>query len=68
MDYLVNENGLSDAKAKDYVVRLLDNKKTAEEKSFWQLINIALPISIVVLFAFIFQWLRQRKYTKYKNG
>jgi ABC-2 type transport system permease protein len=64
MDYLINENGLSEAKAKDYVVRLLDSKKVAEQKTFWQIINIIVPISIVLLFAIIFQWLRKRKYTK----
>jgi ABC-2 type transport system permease protein len=64
LDYLINENGLSEAKAKDYVVRLLDSKKVAEQKTFWQIINIIIPISIVLLFAIIFQWLRKRKYTK----
>ncbi len=64
LDYLINENGLSEAKAKDYVVRLLDNKKTEEQKSFWQIITIAVPVAIVLLFAFIFQWLRKRKYAK----
>ena len=64
LDHLINENGLSEAKAKDYVVRLLDNKKTAEQKTFWQVINIAVPVIAVLLFAIIFQWLRKRKYTK----
>lgn len=64
LDYLINENGLSDAKAKDYVVRLLDTKKTEEQKTFWQITNIAIPIFIVLLFAIVFQWLRKRKYTK----
>lgn len=64
LDYLINENGLSDAKAKDYVVRLLDTKKTDEQKTFWQFMNIAIPIFIVILFAIVFQWLRKRKYTK----
>ncbi len=64
LDYLVNENDLSEAKAKDYVVRLLDTKKTEEQKTFWQIINIIVPISIVLLFAIVFQWLRKRKYTK----
>ena len=64
LDYLINENDLSEAKAKDYVVRLLDSKKTEEQKTFWQIINIIVPISIVLIFAIIFQWLRKRKYTK----
>jgi gliding-associated putative ABC transporter substrate-binding component GldG len=64
LEYLINENSLSEAKSKDYVVRLLDTKKVAEEKTFWQMINIALPVLLVMLFAFIFQWLRKRKYSK----
>jgi len=63
LDYMINENGLGEAKSKDYVVRLLDTKKVEEEKSTWQFINIALPILIVIVFAYIFQWYRKRKYT-----
>jgi gliding-associated putative ABC transporter substrate-binding component GldG len=64
LDYLINENGLSEAKGKDYVVRLLDSKKVNNEKSFWQVINIAIPVLVVILFAVIFQWVRKRKYSK----
>lgn len=62
--YLVNDNGLSAAKAKDYTAKLLDNQKTNEQKLFWQIVNIMLPILIVIIFAIIFQWMRKRKYTK----
>lgn len=68
MDYLINENGLSEAKAKDYVVRLLDSKRVKEEKQTWQLLNIAAPIAVVILFAIIFQWVRRRKYSSKKNN
>jgi gliding-associated putative ABC transporter substrate-binding component GldG len=64
MDYLINEAGLSEAKGKDYVARLLDSKKTGEEKGFWQMINIAVPVLLVILFAVVFQWNRKRKYSK----
>ncbi len=64
LDFLVNENGLSEAKAKDYTAKLLDNQKTTEQKIFWQIINIVVPIIIVIIIAIIFQWLRKRRYTK----
>jgi len=64
LDYLVNQSGLSEAKAKDYTLRLLDTKKLNDQKTNWQLMNIAAPILIVVFFAFIFQWIRKRKYSK----
>ena len=64
LDYLVNQSGLSEAKAKDYTLRLLDSKKVTAEKTTWQLINIAVPVLLVFLFAVIYQWWRKRKYTK----
>jgi len=64
LEFLVNENGLSEARAKDFVVRLLDIKKVKEEKIFWQAINTALPILLVIIFALFFTWMRKRKYAK----
>ncbi len=64
LDYLVNPYNLAESKAKDYTLRLLDKKKTEADKTFWQVINIAMPLIVVLLFAFIYQWLRKRKYTK----
>jgi gliding-associated putative ABC transporter substrate-binding component GldG len=64
MEYLINENGLSEAKAKDYVVRLLDTKKVNEQKTMWQVINIFVPVLLVVLFALLFHWIRLKKYSK----
>ena len=68
MDYLVNSSGLSEAKAKNYTLRLLDPKKTSAQRMNWQLINIALPILLIGLFAVIYQWLRRKKYTKAYHG
>ena len=64
LDYLINPSGLAEAKAKDYTLRLLDTKKITEQKATWQLINIAVPVLLVFLFAVIYQWRRKRKYTK----
>ena len=63
LDYLINTSGLSEAKAKDYTLRLLDKKKVDEQKTTWQLINIVVPIFFVFLFAVLYQFLRKRKYT-----
>jgi len=63
LDYLLNSSGLSEAKAKDYTMRLLDGKKVTAQKSTWQLINILAPVIIIILFALVFQFVRKRKYT-----
>ena len=64
LDYLINPSGLKEARAKEYTLRLLDKKKTDEQRTMWQLINIVVPVILFTLFAFIFLALRRRKYTK----
>jgi ABC-2 type transport system permease protein len=64
LDYLLNSGGLAEAKAKDYTLRLLDSKKVTAQQTKWQILNIALPIMLVILFALLFRLLRRRKYTR----
>ena len=64
LDYLINPSGLTEAKAKDYTLQVLDPKKIENDRTFWQLINIAAPVLLVCLFGFIYQWARKRKYNK----
>ena len=64
LDYLLNPSGLSEAKAKDYTLHLLDPKKLTAQRTYWQLMNIALPVLLVFLFAVVYQWQRKRKYSR----
>lgn len=63
IEYLMNDAGLSEARAKDYTLRLLDPKKVESQKSTWQIINIALPVLLIILVGIIYQWWRRRKYS-----
>ncbi|HEY5370209.1 MAG TPA: gliding motility-associated ABC transporter substrate-binding protein GldG [Hanamia sp.] len=63
IEYLINNAGLSEAKAKDYKLRLLDPKKTSDERGFWEMLNLSLPVLLLVIFGLIYQWWRRRKYT-----
>jgi ABC-2 type transport system permease protein len=63
-EYLADKNNILDARAKDYTLRLLDVKKTTDQRSLWQLVNIVAPILLVCLFGLGYQWWRKRKYTK----
>jgi gliding-associated putative ABC transporter substrate-binding component GldG len=62
IEYLVNPSGILETRSKDYTLRLLDPEKVENEKSQWQLINIGVPVLLVVLFGFIYQTVRKRKY------
>jgi ABC-2 type transport system permease protein len=62
MEYLASNPAISETRNKDIVLRLLDSKKIAAQKTTWQLINIALPVLLVILFGWVFQEIRRRKY------
>lgn len=64
LDYLINDAGLSEAKSKDYTLRLLDPKKTSDQRSFWQIINLALPVLLIFIFGICYQWWRKKRYAK----
>jgi ABC-2 type transport system permease protein len=63
LEYLINTANLSEARAKDYTLRLLDPKKITEQKTAWQIINLALPVFLIIIFGFIYQWWRRKKYS-----
>ncbi len=62
LDYCVNPSGIMQARSKDYSLRLLDPEKTEDERSFWQLVNIASPLLVIIICGLIFQYFRKSKY------
>jgi ABC-2 type transport system permease protein len=62
VDYMVNKSGILETRTKDITLRLLDKEKVAAEKTRWQLINISLPIILVLLFGWIYQQTRKRRF------
>ncbi|MBS1773481.1 MAG: gliding motility-associated ABC transporter substrate-binding protein GldG [Bacteroidetes bacterium] len=64
MDYLTDNSGLLEARAKDQVIRMLDAKRVTKEKVKWRVINIGLPILIILVFASAYIFFRKRRYEK----
>jgi ABC-2 type transport system permease protein len=62
LEYLTDSSGILELRTKDFTLRLLDARKVEEERSNWQLLNIAAPIALVFIFGVIYQALRKRKY------
>ena len=62
VQYLCGDNGLSHLKVKEYSLRMLDKKKVQKNRFIIQLINIALPILLLLLFALFFVRYKKRKY------
>ncbi|HEY4966706.1 MAG TPA: Gldg family protein, partial [Puia sp.] len=63
IEYCVSPNGILEARSKDYSLRLLDPEKTEDGRSFWQFINIGLPLGVILICGLIFQYTRKRKYS-----
>jgi ABC-2 type transport system permease protein len=63
LDYLVNPTDILNTRSKQFTLRLLDPKKTSEERTKWQLINIVLPIILIIIFGIIYQQFRRYRFT-----
>lgn len=62
LEYLTSKSTIIQTRNKEIVLRLLDVKKVAAEKTKWQLINIVLPILLVILFGWGYQQLRRYQF------
>lgn len=62
VEYLVNPSGILEARSKDLTLRLLDPKKVEQQKATWQFVNLGIPVILILLFGFIYNELRKRKY------
>jgi gliding-associated putative ABC transporter substrate-binding component GldG len=62
LEYLTSKSNIIQTRNKEIVLRLLDIKKVESEKTKWQFINIAVPVLIIILFGYVYQQLRRRKF------
>ncbi|MDX1762403.1 MAG: gliding motility-associated ABC transporter substrate-binding protein GldG, partial [Christiangramia sp.] len=64
VNYLLDDTGLIDIRSKEIDLAFLDKEKTAQQRTQWQLINLAGPLLILLLFGIGFRFYRKRKYIK----
>jgi ABC-2 type transport system permease protein len=64
MDYLVNPSDILQTRAKEFSLRLLDPRRVSDQRTQWQLVNIAVPIVLVIFFGLIYQQLRRRRFAR----
>lgn len=63
IDYLTDDTGIIALRGKEITLRLLNQVKINEERLYWQLLNVALPPLLLLLFGFARGYLRKRRYT-----
>jgi ABC-2 type transport system permease protein len=66
IEYLIDPNNLLATRNKEIKVRQLDAQRTKVESVQWKTLNLLLPLSLVILFAIVFNYMRKRKWTTAK--
>lgn len=62
IDYLLDDSGLIQLRNKTLTIKTLDKQKAFKERTFWQLLNVVLPLLILLSFGFVFNYWRKKKY------
>jgi ABC-2 type transport system permease protein len=63
VDYLLDDTGLIELRNKTLKINTLNKKKAFEERTFWQFLNVVLPLLLLFAFGFIFNYSRKIKYS-----
>lgn len=64
IDYMLDDFSLIDVRAKSITMRVLDANRINESKTFWQVLNIGIPLFLVVALALLQLFIRRNKYTR----
>ena len=62
IEYLLDDKGVFEARSKEVKLRLLDTIKARENRTYWRMLNILLPIVFLALFGIIFNFIRRRRF------
>lgn len=66
VNYLCGDEDLIPLRSREVIMRNLDLAKVEREKTTWQIVNVALPIVVIVLFGVLLAVLRKKTFTKTK--
>lgn len=64
VEYLIDPTGVIEARTKEVKLRLLDTVRAREEGNFWKGINVGLPLFLLAILGWTFNWRRKRKYAR----
>ena len=61
---LTQENGIINARTKELKIRPLNKARIDSEKTYWQTINLVLPILVMLVLGVLLTYYRKRKYAR----
>ena len=63
VQFLLEDQAILELRSKQIKIKFLDKEKAFQNRGFWQVFNILLPIGLLTLFGIIFNYIRKKKYT-----
>ena len=64
VNYLCGDSDLLSVRSREITIRLLNKNRIIEEKTYWQLLNIVLPILLISLVGIVLYVVRKYRYSK----
>lgn len=64
VNYLLDDNGLINIRTKDVKLPLLNKEEVYKDYDKIRVLIVGLPITLLIIFGFVFTYLRKKKYTK----
>ena len=63
IDYILDDSGLLKIRSKSIQLQFLDKQKAFKERTFWQVLNVIAPLSILLIIGLLYHFIRKRKYS-----
>jgi ABC-2 type transport system permease protein len=64
IEYLIDPTGVIEARNKEVKLRLLDTVRARSEQGLWRSLNIGLPLLLLAIFGWLFNWRRKKRYAQ----
>ncbi|EAZ81348.1 gliding motility-associated ABC transporter substrate-binding protein GldG [Algoriphagus machipongonensis] len=65
--YLVDPEGIIASRTRTFQIRPLNKVKVAQQRTFWQIVNVVVPVLILLLIGTSVWWIRKQNYAKKSN-
>ncbi|TXE01881.1 gliding motility-associated ABC transporter substrate-binding protein GldG [Algoriphagus aquimarinus] len=67
VQYLADPEGIIASRTRSFKIRPLNKMKIAQQKTFWQGLNVLAPVVVLLFLGGIVWWIRRNKYSKRLN-
>ncbi len=63
INYMLDDSGLVKLRSKNIQLQFIDKQKAFKERTYWQVLNVVIPLIILAVFGLLYNYLRKRKYS-----